>query len=85
MKARAEVNAEKVIDALVGSSATTQTKERFKMLRNGELDDQEIEIELLTGMCNFKIYGNSWDAGGMMGMINLGEIFGKALVKKNYL
>ena len=33
-----------ISDALVGSSATTQTKEKFKkMLRNGELDDQEIE------------------------------------------
>ena len=50
VKAKAEINAEKrVIDALVGSSATNQTKEKYKkMLRNGELDNQEIEIELAS-------------------------------------
>ncbi len=85
VKARAEVNAEKrVIDALVGSSATTQTKEKFKkMLRNGELDDQEIEIELLAGpsspLKSMEIPGMP---GGMMGMINLGEIFGKGFGQK---
>ena len=44
VKTRAEARAEKrVIEALVGSSASTQTKETFKkMLRKGELDDQEI-------------------------------------------
>ena len=54
VKARAEVNAEKrVLDALVGSSATNQTREKFKkMLRNGELDNQEIEIELLSSSSN---------------------------------
>ena len=48
IKARAEVNAEKrVIEALVGSSASNQTKEKYKkMLREGQLDNQEIEIEL---------------------------------------
>ena len=48
VKARAEISAEKrVIEALVGSSASSQTKEKFKkMLRSGQLDDQEIEIEL---------------------------------------
>ena len=46
--AKAELNAEnRVIEALVGSSATNQTKEKFKkMLRNGELDNQDIEIEV---------------------------------------
>ena len=54
VKARAEVNAEKrVLDALVGSSTTNQTREKFKkMLRNGELDNQEIEIELLSSSSN---------------------------------
>ncbi len=85
VKARAEVSAEKrVVDALVGSSATTQTKEKFKkMLRNGELDKQEIEIELLSNssspMKSMEIPGMP---GGMMGMINLGEIFGKGFGQK---
>ncbi len=85
VKARAEISAEKrVIEALVGSSASTQTKEKFKkMLRKGELDDQEIEIELLSNspspMKSMDIPGMP---GGMMGMINLGEIFGKGFGQK---
>ncbi len=85
VKARAEVNAEKrVIEALVGSSATSQTKEKFKkMLREGELDDQEIEIELLSSpsspLKSMEIPGMP---GGTMGMINLGEIFGKGFGQK---
>merc|ERR1711991_591320 len=79
VKARAEISAEKrVVEALVGSTASTQTKEKFKkMLRNGELDDQEIEIELLSNssspMKSMEIPGMP---SGTMGMINLGEIFG---------
>ena len=85
VKTRAEVSAEKrVIEALVGSSASMQTKEKFKkMLRKGELDDQEIEIELLSNssspMKSMEIPGMP---GGMMGMINLGEIFGKGFGQK---
>ena len=85
VKARAEISAEKrVIEALVGSSASSQTKEKFKkMLRSGQLDDQEIEIELLSNssspMKSMEIPGMP---GGMMGMINLGEIFGKGFGQK---
>ncbi len=85
VRTRAEVSAEKrVIEALVGSSASMQTKEKFKkMLRKGELDDQEIEIELLSNssspMKSMEIPGMP---GGMMGMINLGEIFGKGFGQK---
>ncbi len=80
VKAKAELNAEKrVIDALVGSSSTNQTKEKFKkMLRNGELDDQEIEIELPSQssmpLKSMEIPGMP---GGMMGMINIGDLLGK--------
>ena len=53
------------------------------MLRKGELDDQEIEIELLSNssspMKSMEIPGMP---GGMMGMINLGEIFGKGFGQK---
>ena len=85
MKAKAELNAEKrVIDALVGSSSTNQTKEKFKkMLRNGELDEQEVEIELpsQSGMPlkSMEIPGMP---GGMMGMINIGDLFGKGFGQK---
>ena len=82
---KAETNAEKrVIDALVGSSASNQTKEKFKrMLRKGELDNQEIEIELAakTGspLKSMDIPGMP---GGMMGMINIGELLGKSVGQK---
>tara|TARA_B100000989_G_scaffold297385_1_gene283019 strand:- start:603 stop:1913 length:1311 start_codon:yes stop_codon:yes gene_type:complete len=83
--AKAEINAEKrVIDALVGSSASNQTKEKFKKkLREGELDSQEVEIELKpkSGMPlkSMEIPGMP---GGMMGMINIGEILGKGFGPK---
>ena len=85
IKAKAEINAEKrVVEALVGSSATNQTRDKFKkMLRNGELDDQDIEIEIesKSGMPlkSMEIPGMP---GGMMGMLNIGEILGKGLGQK---
>ena len=85
VKAKAELNAEKrVVNALVGSSATNQTREKFKkMLRNGDLDNQEIEIELATpsgsSLKSMEIPGMP---GGMMGMINLGDLFGKGFGQK---
>jgi len=85
VKAKAEINAEKrVIEALVGSTATNQTKEKFKkMLRNGELDKQEVEIEVESkaGMPlkSMEIPGMP---GGMMGMLNLGEVLGKSFGQK---
>ena len=85
IKAKAEVNAEKrVVDALVGTSASNQTKEKYKnMLRNGELDSQEIEIEVSsTNPSPFKSMEIPGMPGGSMGMINLGEIFGKGFGQK---
>ena len=84
--AKAEINAEKrVIDALVGVSASNQTKEKFKkMLRDGELDNQEVEIELSakSGGMPLKSMEIPGMPGGMMGMINLGEILGKGFGQK---
>ena len=81
VEAKAELNAEnRVVDALVGDSASKETKERFRtMLRNGELGDKEIELELEDtgggGMPTFDIPGMP---GAQMGMINLSDIMGKA-------
>ncbi len=46
--ARAELNAEeRVLDALVGKNATESTRAGFrKKLRDGELDEREIDIEV---------------------------------------
>jgi len=73
---------ERVLNALVGDNAGQSTRESFRRkLRQGELDDREIEIEVTDsggggGMPTFDIPGMP---GAQMGMINLGEMFGKAL------
>jgi len=78
---RAELHAEeRVLDALVGEKAGADTRQKFrKMLREGELDDKEIEIQVQEsggGLPTFEIPGMP---GAQMGMLNLGDIFGKAL------
>ena len=78
--AKAEVAAEeRVLDALVGEGASADTRQKFRtMLRQGELDDREIEIDVLdagSGMPTLEIPGMP---GAQMGMINLNEMMGKA-------
>ena len=84
VKAKAELKAEdKVLDALVGNKASVATKESFrKRLRNGDLDDNEIEIEVqdkVSGLQSFEIPGMP---GGNVGMVNLGDILGKSMGNK---
>ena len=81
VKAKAELKAEeKVLDALVGNKASVATRESFrKRLRDGDLDDNEIEIEVQdtsSGMQSFEIPGMP---GGNVGMVNLGDILGKSM------
>ncbi len=70
---------ERVLDALVGENAQAATRESFrKKLRDGELDEKEIEIQVADtggGMPTLDIPGMP---GGQMGMINIGDIMGKA-------
>lgn len=78
---QAEQNAEeRVLDALVGENASADTRQKFrKMLREGQLNDREIEIHVrdagTTAMPTIDIPGMP---GSQMGMLNLGDIFGKA-------
>ena len=81
--AKAELFAEeRVLDTLVGENATEETRQKFrKMFRQGELDDREIEIsveESSSGMPTFDIPGMP---GAQMGMISIGDIFGKSFGK----
>lgn len=81
VKAKAHINAEeRVLDALVGKTASPATRDSFrKKLREGELDDKEIEIELAdnsSGMPGFEIPGMP---GANIGMINLSDMLGKAM------
>ena len=70
---------ERVLDALVGNKATVATRESFrKRLRNGDLDSNEIEIDINeTGqMPQFEIPGMP---GANVGMINISEMLGKSM------
>ncbi len=82
VQAKAELAAEeRVIDGLVGENASSDTRNKFReMLRSGQLDDKEIEVDITDSgagsMPTFEIPGMP---GAQMGMLNLGDIFGKAL------
>ncbi len=80
VRAKAELAAEeRVLDALVGKSASPATRDSFRRkLRAGELNDKEIEIEVAApaAMPNFEMPG--MPGGGTVGVMNLGDIFGKA-------
>ncbi len=79
VKAKAEIIAEdRLIDILTGAEANNDTKQKFrKMLREGKLDDREVEVDLNdksgSGTPTMDIPGMP---GGQMGMINIGEMLG---------
>ena len=97
VRASAELAAEnRVISALAGDEAREETRQKFrKMLREGQLDDKEIEIDVNdsgSGLPTIDIPGMP---GSQMGMINLNDMLGKAMggrtkkrrlsVKQSYL
>ncbi len=81
VKAKAELNAEeRLVDALVGETASAETRSKFRrLLRGGDLDAREIEVEVAD---NAGLQLPTMDIPGMpgasMGMVNLNDIFGKA-------
>jgi ATP-dependent HslUV protease ATP-binding subunit HslU len=79
VQARAELAAEdRVVDALVGPTASPATKESFRRrLRAGELNDKEIEIEVQAGSAGVPMFEIPGMPGAQMGAISLGDIFGK--------
>jgi len=82
VKARAHINAEeRVLEALVGKTASPATRDSFrKKLRDGELDDKEIDIEVADtgtgGMPSFEIPGMP---GGNIGVMNINDMLSKAM------
>src|SRR3546814_15504351 len=82
VQAKAQLAAEeRVIDALVGKTASPDTRQKFRrMLRDGELDKREIELEMQdnTGM-QMPTMDIPGMPGGQMGMVNPGDMLGKAL------
>jgi ATP-dependent HslUV protease ATP-binding subunit HslU len=90
VKKRKEVHAqaqklaeERVLDALVGNKASVATRESFrKRLRDGDLDDNEIEIAISDSgsqMPSFEIPGMP---GANVGMINISDMLGKSMGQK---
>lgn len=82
VKARAHINAEeRVLEALVGKTASPATRDSFrKKLRDGELDDKEIEVEVADtgsgGMPGFEIPGMP---GANIGVLNINDMLSKAM------
>ena len=71
---------ERVIEAIAGSDAREATREMFrKKLRAGELDDTMIDLELADTSNPFPMMDIPGQPGSNMGMLNLGDLFGKAM------
>jgi ATP-dependent HslUV protease ATP-binding subunit HslU len=81
-KKASEVATERILNALVGESASDETKSKFlEKFKKGILDESEVEINVLEapsnpGMPMFDVPGMP---GSQMGFLNLGDLLGKAL------
>ena len=70
---------ERLLDALVGEDAQSSTREAFRRkLRDGDLDDKPVDLDL-TDTSNPMQMMDIPGAGGSMGMVSLGDLFGKAM------
>jgi ATP-dependent HslUV protease ATP-binding subunit HslU len=80
VQARAQLAAEeRILDALVGTTASAATRDTFrKKLRSGELDDKEVEIEIAQASSGVPMFELPNMPGSAIGAISLGDIFGKS-------
>ncbi len=75
----ADAAEERLLDALVGDEAQTSTRESFrKKLRSGELDDKPVDLDIADTGANMPMMDLPGQ-GGSVGMINLGDMLGKAM------
>ena len=71
---------DRVLEAIAGSDAREATRQMFrKKLRAGELDDHEIELEVSDNSNPMPMFDIPGQPGSQMGMMNIGDILGKAL------
>ena len=79
VRARAELGAEeRLLNALVGETANADTRQKFrKMLREGTLDDREIEIEVAEASVAAPAFEVPGMPPGQMGMVNLSDMMSK--------
>ena len=80
VKANAHKAAEdRVIETIAGTDAREGTREMFrKKLKSGELDDTMIELDVADNTNPMSMMDIPGQPGSQMGMMNLGDIFGKA-------
>ena len=79
VRARAEAAAEeRILDALTGPGSTAAREAFRKKLRAGELNDKEVELQLADTASPFQGMDSPGQPGASMGMLNLGDMFGKA-------
>ena len=82
VRARAKAAAEeRVLDALVGQGSSAATRESFrKKLRNGELAQSQVEIDVEDTASPIGQLDIPGQPG--VGMVNIGDIFGKAFGRR---
>ncbi|MEM6306982.1 MAG: ATP-dependent protease ATPase subunit HslU [Pseudomonadota bacterium] len=74
---------DRVITAIAGEDARDGTRDMFrKKLRSGELDDTVIEIDVADSSTSMPMFDIPGQPGASMGMMNLGDMFGKAFGEK---
>ena len=79
VRARAEAAAEeRILDALTGPGSTAAREAFRRKLRAGELNDKEVELQLADNGSPFQGFDLPGQPGGSMGVLNLGDMFGKA-------
>jgi ATP-dependent HslUV protease ATP-binding subunit HslU len=70
---------ERVISAIAGEDAREGTRDMFrKKLKDGDLDDTVIELEVADTSNPMSMIDIPGQPGSNMGMMNLGDMFGKA-------
>ena len=79
VRARAEAAAEeRILDALTGPGSTAARESFRRKLRAGELDDKEVELQVADTGAAFPAFEIPGQPGASMGMLNIGDMFGKA-------
>ena len=79
VRARAEAAAEeRLLDALTGPGSTAARDSFRKKLREGQLDDKEVELSLADSGGGMPLFDIPGQPGASMGVMNISDIMGKA-------
>ncbi|THD74305.1 MAG: ATP-dependent protease ATPase subunit HslU [Phenylobacterium sp.] len=79
VRAKAEAAAEeRILDALTGPGSVAARSSFRTKLRAGELDEKEVELTVADSGPAFPMMDIPGQPGASMGMLNIGDMFGKA-------